>query len=165
MERKGVSPLIAAVLLIAFTMALTALLTAWVTQFTKTQQDDTVKYQKKIECSGSNFIINNDFTRIFHNETGDYISVRLENIGFNDVWIEKIVVWYSNRTLPEYLDIEQFSIPEDKDIVQSIDIYKSETGLNLESNVGDLKKIQFMSSCDGVWFILERPVIGWNTKL
>lgn len=165
MKRKGVSPLIAAVLLIAFTMALTALLTAWVTQFTKTQQDESEQYQQKIECSGSNFIINDDFTRRFSNVTGEYLSIRLENIGFNDIWIEKIVVWYDERTLPEYLDFDQFNIPEDEDELKSINVYETENGLNDPLVVGELKKIQFMSTCEGVWFILERPISGWNEDL
>ncbi len=51
-QRKGVSPLIAAVLLIAFTMAVAAILTAWVTTFTQ-EQTETVGEQSEqvIECS------------------------------------------------------------------------------------------------------------------
>jgi len=52
MRRKGISPLIAAVLLIAFTLAVAALLTAWVTTFT---QDTTGaigdRSTEVIECS------------------------------------------------------------------------------------------------------------------
>ena len=165
MKRKGVSPLIAAVLLIAFTMALTALLTAWVTQFTKTQQDESEQYQEKIECSGSNFIINNDFTQNIPTATGGNLSIRFENIGFNDIWIENIAVWYDERTIPVYLNYEQFNIPEDKDLLKTIDLYETESGTVSSVDVGDVNKIQFRSTCEGVWFILERPVVGWNTYL
>ncbi|NOQ55370.1 MAG: hypothetical protein GQ477_01045 [Nanohaloarchaea archaeon] len=165
MKRKGVSPLIAAVLLIAFTMALTALLTAWVTQFTKTQQDESEQYQEKIKCSGSNFIINNDFTLYAPTVTGGNLSVRFENIGFNDIWIEDITVWYDERTIPVYLDFEQFNVLEDEDLLKDIDVYVAESGTLSSVDVGDLKKIQFKSTCEGVWFILERPVVGWNTNL
>ncbi len=50
--RKGVSPLIAAVLLIAFTMAVAAILTAWVTTFTQetTQEVGNIS-DELIECS------------------------------------------------------------------------------------------------------------------
>lgn len=51
MGRKGVSPLIAAVLLIAFTMSVATILTMFVTQFTE-EQTDFLENQssKKIEC-------------------------------------------------------------------------------------------------------------------
>ncbi|MDY6769444.1 MAG: archaellin/type IV pilin N-terminal domain-containing protein [Candidatus Nanohaloarchaea archaeon] len=50
--RKGVSPLIAAVLLIAFTMAVAAILTAWVTTFTQEQTAELGnKSAKQIDCS------------------------------------------------------------------------------------------------------------------
>lgn len=57
-SRRGVSPLIAAVLLIAFTMAVAAILTAWVTTFTQ-QQTETIGNQttENIECSFANLEI------------------------------------------------------------------------------------------------------------
>lgn len=51
-KRKGVSPLIAAVLLIAFTMAVAAILTAWVTTFTKEKAGEVGNQSDQlIECS------------------------------------------------------------------------------------------------------------------
>lgn len=52
MRRKGISPLIAAVLLIAFTLAVAALLTAWVTTFTQDTTDAVGdRSTEVIECS------------------------------------------------------------------------------------------------------------------
>ena len=164
-KRKAVSPLIAAVLLIAFTMAIAALLTAWVTQFTKQQQDESAQYQEKIECSGSNFIANSDFNLWIVVPDKGNLSTRLENLGFNPIQIKKIQVWYDKRTLPEYLVYDTILIPEDEDLSINIDIYHTESGDLSYAEVGDLKKIQFISSCDGVWFILEKPIGGWNTDL
>ncbi|MDY6761872.1 MAG: archaellin/type IV pilin N-terminal domain-containing protein [Candidatus Nanohaloarchaea archaeon] len=51
-NRKGVSPLIAAVLLIAFTMAVAAILTAWVTTFTQEQTSQLGNQSaKQIDCN------------------------------------------------------------------------------------------------------------------
>ncbi|MDY6765762.1 MAG: archaellin/type IV pilin N-terminal domain-containing protein [Candidatus Nanohaloarchaea archaeon] len=51
-QRKGVSPLIAAVLLIAFTMAVAAILTAWVTTFTQEQTAQLGNQSaKQIDCN------------------------------------------------------------------------------------------------------------------
>ena len=48
--KKGISPLIAAVLLIAFTMAVAGILATWATQFVKTESEAAVEEQK---CVGS----------------------------------------------------------------------------------------------------------------
>ncbi len=162
-KRKAVSPLIAAVLLIAFTMAIAALLTAWVTQFTKQQQDESEQYQEKIECAGSNFIVNSDFNLWIDVADKGNMSTRLENIGFNPIRIKKIQVWYDLQNLPEYLDFSEMTIPEDEDVKINIDLYETESGTKSSAVVGGVEKIQFFSTCDGVWFILERPIGGWNT--
>jgi flagellin-like protein len=52
MKRKGISPLIAAVLLIAFTMAVAAILTAWVTTFTQdTTSEISNESSRLVQCS------------------------------------------------------------------------------------------------------------------
>lgn len=58
MKRKGISPLIGAVLLIAFTMAVAAILTAWVTTFTQdTAEAVGNNSERLIECSYSGLSI------------------------------------------------------------------------------------------------------------
>ncbi|MCK5234678.1 MAG: type IV pilin [Candidatus Aenigmarchaeota archaeon] len=163
-KRKAVSPLIAAVLLIAFTMAIAALLTAWVTQFTKQQQDESEQYQEKIECAGSNFIVNKDFNLWINVFDKGNLSTRLENIGFNPIRIKNIQIWYDNQNLPEYLNFSNMEIVEDDDLQINIDLYETESGSMSAGTVGGVKKLQFLSTCDGVWFILERPIGGWNTQ-
>lgn len=57
-QRKGISPLIAAVLLIAFTMAVAAILTAFVTQYTRdTTGSVGNESQRLIECSQARITI------------------------------------------------------------------------------------------------------------
>ncbi len=169
-KRKGVSPLIAAVLLIAFTMAIAALLTAWVTQFTKAEQEKSEMYREKIDCAGSNFIANNDFNR--WDSANENFTTRLENIGFNGIQIRKIQVWYDIPTLPKYLNMTAqpqassgaIELAENQDIPIGIYIYETEDGTSDETTLGEPNKIQFHSTCDGVWFIIERPIGGWNTQ-
>jgi len=53
MRRKGISPLIAAVLLIAFTMAVASLFAQWAPQLIKNAQGDTAERATTIQdCSG-----------------------------------------------------------------------------------------------------------------
>jgi flagellin-like protein len=74
--RKGVSPLIAAVLLIAFTMAVAAILTAWVTTFTQ-EQTGAVENQSDqvIECSGGVIdVLDSD-------SNGNQLNITVANVG------------------------------------------------------------------------------------
>ncbi|MCJ7479212.1 MAG: hypothetical protein MUP63_03495 [Candidatus Nanohaloarchaeota archaeon QJJ-7] len=87
-ERKGVSPLIAAVLLIAFTMAVAAILTAWVTTFTQEQTEQLGNQsEKQIDCSFAQleiFDTNPDTT---------WVSVAVTNTGtvdFNNTTVTTI---------------------------------------------------------------------------
>ncbi|MEA3229674.1 MAG: hypothetical protein U9P44_02055, partial [archaeon] len=137
-------------------------LTTWVTQFTESQQKESEKYQEKIECSGSNFIANRDFVRLIDTADSYNLTTRLENIGFNLIVIRKIQVWYADRTLPEYLNFDPLFISEDEDLKINIDLYDTESGKLEPETVGGLEKIKFISTCDGVWYILDKPHGGWN---
>lgn len=77
--RKGVSPLIAAVLLIAFTMAVAAILTAWVTTFTQEQTDALGnKSEEQIDCSfGQISIFSSD-------DNVNWVNASVENNGQKD---------------------------------------------------------------------------------
>ncbi|MCK5289667.1 MAG: hypothetical protein KAJ56_01870, partial [Candidatus Aenigmarchaeota archaeon] len=72
--------------------------------------------------------------------------------------------WYDNQNLPEYLNFSNMEIVEDDDLQINIDLYETESGSMSAGTVGGVKKLQFLSTCDGVWFILERPIGGWNTQ-
>lgn len=53
MNRKGLSPLIATVLLIAFTMAIAGIMASWATQFVSAQISGVQNQSVGITCSGS----------------------------------------------------------------------------------------------------------------
>ncbi|HLD83325.1 MAG TPA: archaellin/type IV pilin N-terminal domain-containing protein [archaeon] len=63
MRRKGISPLIAAVLLIAFTMSIAGLMAAWATSFTQTRLDN-LDCVNAIEISQISFTDENVTARI-----------------------------------------------------------------------------------------------------
>ena len=78
MDRKGISPLIAAVLLIAFTMAVAGILTAWVTTFTQDTADQTGEAgEELLDCSSARVRIQDAY---FNNDTSD-VSVVVTNEG------------------------------------------------------------------------------------
>lgn len=53
-KRKGISPLIAAVLLIAFTMAVASLFAQWAPQLINSAQDDASEQREEVQrCSGA----------------------------------------------------------------------------------------------------------------
>lgn len=78
MTRKGISPLIAAVLLIAFTLAVAALLTAWVTTFT---QDTTGaigdRSTEVIECSYAGLSVYS----VSYDSANDWVNISIANTG------------------------------------------------------------------------------------
>ncbi len=82
MKRNGISPLIAAVLLIAFTMAVAAILTAWVTTFTQeTTTEVGDKGQEQIECSFAGLSIYD----AVYTSSDDSLTVAIANTGTRDL--------------------------------------------------------------------------------
>ncbi|MDY6761920.1 MAG: archaellin/type IV pilin N-terminal domain-containing protein [Candidatus Nanohaloarchaea archaeon] len=79
-SRKGVSPLIAAVLLIAFTMAVAAILTAWVTTFTQEQTSQLGNQSaQQIDCNFGQI-------DVFSRESSTrWVNISLENSGRVDL--------------------------------------------------------------------------------
>ncbi len=94
--RKGVSPLIAAVLLIAFTMAVAAILTAWVTTFTEEQtQQLGNESEQQIDCSFAQL-------EVFDTSAGaDWVNVAVTNRGTVDFTNVSITVLNSGNVVGE----------------------------------------------------------------
>ena len=98
---KGVSPLIASVLLIAFTMAIAAVLTAWISSFTTAQREKTAVFEEKIQCNYG-FIENDiDFTEYnYTDNTNAFFKTRIKNTGTIDISIGKYQTWFEDTTVP-----------------------------------------------------------------
>lgn len=105
--RSGVSPLIASVLLIAFTMAVAAILTAWVTQFTQ-QQTETLGNESsdQIDCSFAQLEIQEAVA-------GDSnVTVSVTNMG--TVELDVIMEAFDDGSVAASL------LPEDNDALQNL---------------------------------------------
>jgi len=93
-HRKGISPLIASVLLIAFTMTIAGLMAAWATSYVSgqteklTEQSETTK-----SCSGANFRIESDTMK-----TNTSVTVVLYNSGGVDFTNMNVNMFYTNST-------------------------------------------------------------------
>jgi len=87
MLRKGVSPLIATVLLIAFTLSIAGLLGGWLTSMTKTQTENIDQSSREvINCTNTHFDI---FQVMCKNSTPseqNTIRIAITNMGVNSLY-------------------------------------------------------------------------------
>lgn len=95
-NRKGLSPLIAAVLLIAFVMSTGVILSSWIVKFTREEgRDVTERGGKEIDCSYSALTI--DVTE--YNTTNQRTIMEVENTGRVDLSDFRIQAAYDNNTV------------------------------------------------------------------
>jgi len=95
-KSKGISPLIAVVLLIAFVIAVGSILSGWFVSFTKERVSQAKeKGETDITCSYANLYISDaDW-----NNTLGKLSLTVENTGSEDLSDFRMVVIYSNNTV------------------------------------------------------------------
>lgn len=155
---KGVSPLIASVLLIAFTMAIAAILTAWISSFTTSQKEKTAVFEEKIQCNYG--FLENDIEFSQYNNTdpnNSLFKTRIKNTGTVDLSVGKYQVWYDGGATPTIWTINNpttdASMPKQTDRIITLNV----TG-------GTMNKIKFIAYlCDGVSTTASRPLSGWQT--
>ena len=153
--KKGVSPLIASVLLIAFTMAIAAMLTAWITSFTNTQKQKTSEFEEKIQCNYGFFETDIDFSQ--YNQSEGLFKTRIKNTGTVDLSIGKYQVWYDGGEAPRIWTIDNATtsapLPKQADKIITVNV-----------GSGAMSKIKFIANlCDGVTTTASRPLAGWST--
>lgn len=151
-HHKGVSPLIASVLLIAFTMAIAAILTAWISSFTTSQKEKTAVFEEKIQCNYG--FIENDIDFSQYNESQGLFKTRIKNTGTTDLSLGKYQVWYDGVATPVLWTI---SNPNNYPIVKQGDRI-----LTVNVTGGTLSKIKFIVYiCDTVTATASKPLGGW----
>jgi flagellin-like protein len=102
MQSKGISPLIAAVLLIAFTIAIGVIVSTWSTTFTRDQVAGIeTKSKTAVKCSESRFYFSND--SIVAN--GTRFTVRISNEGNVNLTNFLVYVTDKNNTLVSFTNI------------------------------------------------------------
>ncbi|VVB60080.1 Uncharacterised protein [uncultured archaeon] len=155
---KGVSPLIASVLLIAFTMAIAAILTAWISSFTTSQKEKTQVFEEKINCNYG--FIENDVDFTAYNGTdpvnNGIFKTRVKNTGTIDLSIGKYQVWYNNIAVPTIWTITNptnYSIKKQDARIITLNV----------SGPDVITKIKLMGYiCDGVTTTVTQPLAGWG---
>lgn len=95
MPPKGISPLIATILLIAFVIAVGGILSGWLISFSKERTEEArIKGETDIKCSYADLCIMD----VNWNDTETKLSLTAENTGSEDLTGFKIVVIYTNNT-------------------------------------------------------------------
>lgn len=117
---KGISPLVAAVILIAITITLAGGLGFWSSTFFRKELFEKTKNETlTIECSGADIL----FKKCFFNRTSNLVSILVENPRNVELKDIKIFVFYSeidfesfkfNQTI-EANEIERFDFKVKKD--------------------------------------------------
>ena len=158
-NKKAISPLIASVILIVFTMSVAALLTSWVQSITSDQKESVDESQDKIDCFLSNLEIDSDFTKVNSKANPTIFSARLKNTGSNDLAFLSYRVW-GNDTEPSIWkiidgDTNKTGIGKGNALKVILDI----SGL---SSQADFKKIKIETNCEGVYVLIERTETGWR---
>ncbi len=159
---KGVSPLIASVLLIAFTMAIAAVLTAWISSFTTAQKEKTAIFEEKIQCNYG-FLENDvDFTE--YNETTGLFKTRIKNTGTTDLSIGKYQIWYKDESVPTMWEVVNPTNPESSIKKQDAEIIVLNSSLPSKTSPYKITKLKLIAHiCDGVSTIISEPLGGWTS--
>jgi flagellin-like protein len=154
MQRKGLSPLIAAVLLIAFTMAVAAILTAWVSNFTKGQTEKAQVFEEQINCAYVN--IDNDPNFAGYDSADQILRVYIKNTGPIQIELKNITVWKLSSQVPE--------LPVGLNASSGLQVDTGGTKvvyLNM-SSYGEPSRVRILTACDSKWATAYRPSGGWN---
>ena len=158
-KRKGVSPLIAAVLLIAFTMAIAAILTAWIASFTQEQRDNSKVFEKKISCAYSNIELDDEYAKF--DPVNKIFYAFITNTGADAITLTKVSVWIdNNKQLPIMLDSNTLNLTTiQKNEYQQLYVNVS-SGFLAGGNT--LTKIEFGTGCESVFSPATIPQGGWK---
>jgi flagellin-like protein len=101
-KRKGISPLIASVLLIAFTMAIAGIMATWATTFTRQKMDIS---SQDAECIGAI-----DLGAVeFSNTT---LSVKIKNVGLINLTGLKAYTEYSNKANSKQYTMKDYNFSD-----------------------------------------------------
>jgi flagellin-like protein len=135
---KGISPLIASVLLIAFTIGVAALYSGWITTFTKKTTEEVQEHsEKRVTCTYGGIAIDD----VKYNKTTGNLSGTIENTDIIDLGNIDLEIFYTNATR-ENLDLNMTLASGERNIFNSRVI-----DMNI-SNSYD--KIRVVTNCSNV---------------
>jgi flagellin-like protein len=95
--RKGLSPIVAAVILIAATMSIAGILTFWTTTFVSKKLNESSSVNDETGCLGAEFKLRSESKL-----TGRNLYLVVENIRGVDLKLENLYLFYPNKidTIP-----------------------------------------------------------------
>lgn len=135
-ERKGISPLIASVLLIAFTLAIGAFFSTWLNGVAK-QQTEGATENSKPECTYVNLNVQN---ATYTNST-KMLALNVENTGTKSVILNKVKLFY-NDNAETYGNFTAKTIDGGDSTIVSFD--NTTTNGSVRS---DIKKLRIITDC------------------
>jgi flagellin-like protein len=141
MKRKGISPLIAAVLLIAFTMAVASIFAQWAPQLIEDAQGDTSEQAQNIqECSDRTLNVNVD--------TDDEYIANIQQTGGNDGVGNLTVTWYWEDENPTQNETVADQKADNSAIKESTGLTSIDSGILSEDR--NLTEVQVQTpDCEG----------------
>jgi len=140
---KGISPLIASVLLIAFTIGVAALYSGWITSFTQKTTGEVQEHsEKRVTCSYGGIVIDD----VKYNQSSGNISGTIENTDIIDLGNIDFEIFFTNTTRLK-LDLNMtLGSGEKKSFTMNISTYdKIRVSTNC-SNVNDEISLSDMST-------------------
>ncbi|MEM5776832.1 MAG: hypothetical protein QXJ06_00090 [Candidatus Aenigmatarchaeota archaeon] len=96
---KGLSPIVASVILIATTMAIAGILSFWAGSFVEKKVSESENTTTDIGCLNARF---NLFTKCQYNKENKEISFILENQGTQDIFLDNLYVFYPGNNLKSF---------------------------------------------------------------
>jgi len=145
---KGVSPLIATVLLIAFTVAIGGLISVWLTGFTRTQTESVgSQASTSITCSNGGLSL---FSVSYCNP---YLTGKITNTGTVSLGNISLTITFSNAstTQKRYLQLLGYTVNLTSACCGNVSLYPSEL-ISFNGTIGgsNYDTIRVVSNCSGV---------------
>ncbi len=136
---KGVSPIVASVLLIAFAIAVAGLYSGWITSFTKTTTEEVQEQsEKRVTCSYGGIALDD----VKYNKTAGNISGKVENTDLIVLGNIDFEIFYVNDNR-EKLDLNIILEPGEKNTFN-----RQVLNMNITNNYN---KIRVISNCSNVY--------------
>ncbi len=142
MKRKGVSPLIATVLLIVFTVAISTIVVSWLRAYTAdTTSSVGDTSQEVIECAKQNLRISNAYITI--NTTAgaeDIIRATLKNTGSVNFTVSSAYVYDIGGGFCSLIPIGDVS-------VGAVENLRNDSGCEIFNAIADFSRIEITTTC------------------
>lgn len=114
--RKGISPFIASVLLIAFAIAVAGIFSGWITSFTKETTEEVKKHsEKRVTCSYGGIALDD----LVYNSTSGNLTGMIENTDIIVLGNIDLEIFYDNATREEK-DLNKILEPGEKDVFNEL---------------------------------------------